>query len=192
MALYAPKHESLVCLGPPVKDFPLWGKEQEPKIKNNNTEETLYDPVLRKRLSFDISFWEGISATNSRQITDSPPFVELSAKQAPIDNTESIQGRRQFWAITAWNAGPESSIYCMPWKHEMLTSTLTKEQANSIATRFQVSHWICSSRAWSSHCALLKNGMVEKLLYTFFAVHLNRDVSLKFKVIFLCHYRKVK
>lgn len=45
---------------------------------------------------------------------DSPPFVELSAKQASIDNTESIQGRRQFQAIRAWNAGPESGIYGMP------------------------------------------------------------------------------
>lgn len=140
MVLYAPKHESLVCLWPPVTDFPLWEKEQEPKIKNNYTEETLYDPILRKRLSFDISFWEGISATNSRRITDSPPFVELSAKQAPSDNTESIQGRRQFQAIRAPNAGnaghagPESGIYSVPWKHEMLTSMLANEQAKSKAT----------------------------------------------------------
>lgn len=135
MVLYAPKHESLVCLWPPVTDFPLWEKEQERKIKNNYTEETLYGPILRKRLSFDISFWEGISATNSRQITDSPPFVELSAKQAPSDNTESIQGRRQFQAIRAPNAGPESGIYSTPWKHEMLTSMLANEQAKSKATR---------------------------------------------------------
>lgn len=135
MVLYVPRHESLVCLWPPVTDFPLWEKEQEPKIKNNYTEETLYDPILRKRLSFDISFWEGMSATNSRQITDSPPFVELSAKQAPIDNTESIQGRRQFQAIRAWNVGPKSGIYGMPWKHEMLTSPLANERAESKATR---------------------------------------------------------
>lgn len=114
--------------------FPLWEKEQEPKIKNNYTEETQYDPILRKRLSLDKSFWEGISATNSRQIPDSPPFVELSAKQAPPDNTESIQGRRQFQAIRAWNARPESGIYCMPWEHEILTSTLKNEQGKSKGT----------------------------------------------------------
>lgn len=91
MVLYAPKHESLVCLWPPVTDFPLWEKEQEPKIKNHYTEEILYDPILRKRLSFDMSFWEGISVTNPRQITGSTSFVELPAKQAHIDNTESIQ-----------------------------------------------------------------------------------------------------
>lgn len=45
---------------------------------------------------------------------DSPPFVELSSKQVLIDNTESIQGRRQFQAIRALIAALESGIYGKP------------------------------------------------------------------------------